>query len=168
MSITNCVSRRYSRARRGNQARLKPCRIVVLGIAATLFLAASEPLGDDAKVPLRLFVHETDYEGPPPLDAAVEVDLPPEALKEAAPKYPSAEAAAGVEGEVWMKVLVSQGGGVYGAVVHRSSGFSRLDEAAVKAAVRNLYKPAIKDMRPIAVWVDYKVSFKLPRIEAKD
>ncbi len=167
MPITDTASRGQSKAKRETQARLNVGQLVLLGVTVVLLLAASTLSGDDGEASLPLFVYESRYEGAPPLDAVIEVDRAPEALKEATPKYPSAEAAAGVEGEVWMKVLVDQTGWVYGAVVHESSGFSRFDVAAVRAAVQNIYKPAIKDHRPVAVWVDYKVSFKLPRLEAK-
>lgn len=100
------------------------------------------------------------YEGPPPLDAFVRADLVPVPLKEAAPVYPGQEQADGVGGIVWMKVLVAKTGSVLGAVVHKSSGSEPLDRAALEAAVKNVYKPAVQNGQPVAMWISYKVTFE--------
>ena len=43
----------------------------------------------------------------------------------------------------------------------KSSGHKPFDKSAVKAAYKNLFKPAIKDGKPIKLWVTYKVDFLL-------
>ena len=42
-----------------------------------------------------------------------------------------------------------------------SSGAPSLDEAAVKAARNTVFKPAIKDGKPVSVWVTFKIKFAL-------
>ena len=43
----------------------------------------------------------------------------------------------------------------------KSSGNKPFDKSAVKAAYKNLFKSAIKDGKPIKLWVTYKVDFLL-------
>jgi TonB family protein len=46
--------------------------------------------------------------------------------------------------------------------VAKSSGSNvGFDEAAVEAALQCIYKPAIQNGQPVAVWVTYPVEFKL-------
>ena len=42
-----------------------------------------------------------------------------------------------------------------------SSGVASLDDAAVKAAFKNRFKPGIQNGRPIACWVSYTVDFDI-------
>ena len=64
-------------------------------------------------------------------------------------------------GLVWVKALVDKEGNVRQAMVLKSSGTQAFDDAAVAAAYKNKFKPGIQNGRPVAVWVSYKVEFKL-------
>jgi protein TonB len=97
----------------------------------------------------------------PPPDGFVPREIEPELIYQAQPEYPRIARLAGVEGVVWMKVLVGTDGIVLDARVAKSSGAVSLDEAATAAAYKNRFSPAIQNGRPVAVWVTYRVEFVL-------
>jgi TonB family protein len=62
---------------------------------------------------------------------------------------------------VWVKALIDKTGSVRRAMVVKTSGTSSLDDAAVKAAYNNKFKPGIQNGQPVHVWVTYKVEFNI-------
>jgi len=98
----------------------------------------------------------------PAPDEFVPVEIPAEMIYEEAPEYPRLAKQASMEAVVWVKALVDKNGGVVKAMVYKSSGSKAgFDEAAVAAAYKCKYKPAIQNGRPVAVWVAYQVEFTL-------
>jgi len=93
----------------------------------------------------------------------VAVEVFPEFVYRAAPEYPRLARRAGLTGSVAVKVLVDEDGKVLKAIVARSSGIAALDEAAIDAGYRNVFKPGIQNGRPVKVWVSYEVEFRLDR-----
>lgn len=78
------------------------------------------------------------------------------------PVYPELAERAGIEGRVWVKVLVDEQGFVRQAVIAKASGTSAgFEEAALAAAMNNRYRPALQNGRPVMVWLTYKVDFEL-------
>ena len=77
------------------------------------------------------------------------------------PKYPLDAKHAGITGMVWIKALVDKEGKVRQAIVGTSSGYASLDAAAVAAAYHNRYIPGYQNGRPVALWIKYKVDFRL-------
>lgn len=71
-----------------------------------------------------------------PVDSPLEPEERPDA------RYPESAAAAGVTGKVRLKVIVDPRGQVEDALVVRSSGDDRLDQAAEEAVRRWRYRPA--------------------------
>jgi len=97
----------------------------------------------------------------PSMTEFIAVEIVPEMVHEVKPKYPRLAKQAGLEGIVWIKALVGKRGNVLDAVVFKSSGTQALDEAALKVAPQNKFKPAIQNGRPVAVWVTYRVVYTL-------
>ena len=97
----------------------------------------------------------------PEINDFVYAESPAEFVTTVQPDYPRFAEAAGIEGDVWIKALVSREGKVLEAVVVTSSGSDALDEAARVAAFRNAFKPALQNGVPVAIWVTYKVEFEL-------
>lgn len=97
----------------------------------------------------------------PEIDEIVFVEREPELIYSVSPEYPRLAKLAGVEGRVIMKALVGKEGDVLEAVVFVGSGNALLDEAALAVAGKYKYRPAIQNDRPTAIWVTYKVEFKL-------
>jgi len=77
------------------------------------------------------------------------------------PIYPRLAEQAGLEGTVKIKALVGNDGSVLDAIISTTSGTPAFDEAARAAAPRCRFKPAVRDGRPVCMWVTYIVNFKL-------
>jgi periplasmic protein TonB len=95
----------------------------------------------------------------PPGGLAGEVDAPdspPEPIARPTARYPEEAAAEGVTGSVRLKVIVGRRGWVEDAVVIRSSGDNRLDQAAEAAVRRWRYRPARREGRVVTA-VDYAI-----------
>jgi TonB family protein len=97
----------------------------------------------------------------PEMDEFVPVEVIAEMIHYETPRYPREAEQANATGTVWVKSLVGRDGSVLDATVYRSSGNRYLDEAAVAAAPGCRFKPAIQGGKPVAMWVTYKVEFKL-------
>ena len=95
------------------------------------------------------------------ITGAADLDRYPEMIFEAPPVYPLLAVNSGVEGVVWVRAKVSEKGEVLEAAVSVSSGFSYLDEAALKAAMKCRYRPGLQQGEPVTCWVTYKVDFNL-------
>ena len=92
----------------------------------------------------------------------VPYDELPVPLNEVTYEYPPLAKQAGIEGTVWIKALVDKNGNVRDVVILKASGSSAGFEDIAKAgAFKVKYKPAISNKQPVAVWVSYKVEFKL-------
>jgi protein TonB len=76
--------------------------------------------------------------------------------------YPPASRRANEEGVSTIRVCVTPEGRSSGtATVTKTSGHSRLDEAAVKWAQRARYKPATEDGKPVEDCTQFNVRFRL-------
>ena len=91
----------------------------------------------------------------------VKVGRQPEAIRMVEPVYPEAEEKAGKKGTVWVRALVSSTGKVAKAEVAKSSGIEAFDKAAIEAAYKCTYKPAVQEGEKVSVWITYKVHFSL-------
>lgn len=78
------------------------------------------------------------------------------------PEYPPASRRAGEAGTVVLRIFVLENGRVREAQVAQSSGFPRLDEAAVREATRAWrFIPGTQDGQPAGMWYEIKVTFRL-------
>ena len=76
--------------------------------------------------------------------------------------YPPIAQRAGIQGAVWVKALVDKEGTVRDVVIEKGSDANAgFEEAAIDAAKKTVWKPAIANGQPTAVWVTYKVEFVL-------
>lgn len=107
----------------------------------------------------------TDFGSPidviPPPDSFIPVEKEPVMIYEEIPEYPRLARKIGLEGRIWVKALVDLDGTVMQAMVAKPSEMPMLEEAAVKAAYKNRFTPAIQNGRPVRVWVTYSVHFSL-------
>ncbi len=98
-----------------------------------------------------------------PSELEVETILPVLIYSEE-PDYPDLAFLTEVTGSVLIEALVDEKGKVLQARVGQASGTNAgFDTAAVNAALKNRYKPAIQNGRPVATWVAYWVEFKIKR-----
>ncbi len=102
---------------------------------------------------------------PPPVakagvKKAPEID--PKFKRRFQPEYPPTSRRLGEEGSVVLQVLVATDGSVKDGKVQTSSGFPRLDEAALKHALRAWrFTPGTEDGTPVQTWHSVKVTFKI-------
>lgn len=98
----------------------------------------------------------------PPLGTFIPCEELPVQIRQVDPEYPPLAARAGIEGWVWINVLIDREGKVRNVTVEKSSGKNAgFEEAAIDAAYKTVWKPAIANGQPTAIWVTYKVVFKL-------
>jgi len=105
---------------------------------------------------------------PPPVAAPAHqtVRSPPSTQGKGAritqPEYPPASRRAGEAGTVTLQVFVKEDGRAGEVKIARSSGFDKLDEAAVKEVQRSWrFVPGKEDGKPVAMWHTFAVTFRL-------
>jgi protein TonB len=78
------------------------------------------------------------------------------------PEYPPSSRRAGEAGTVILEVYVLENGRVGEAKVKQSSGYPRLDEAAVREVKRSWrLVPGTENGKPVPMWGQFAVTFKL-------
>ncbi len=114
--------------------------------------------GSDAE--LIIEIPEEDYIPSP--DEFIPVEEQPVQIYEEIPDYPRLAREGGFTGYVIVQAFVDKNGEVKKAQAVKSNrpnmGF---EDAAVKAAYKCQYRPAIQNGNPIGVWISYRVDFKL-------
>ncbi len=89
----------------------------------------------------------------------VYVEELPEAVTRVPPQYPDIAREAGVDGTVQVQALVGKDGHVKDVRVMKS--IPMLDAAATSAVKQWVFKPALSNNKPVAVWVAVPVKFSL-------
>lgn len=104
---------------------------------------------------------------PAPVEAAPAPIVPPNFvaayLDNPAPIYPAPSRKLREQGRVLLRVQVTADGRAESVAVERSSGFERLDQAAIDAVRRWKFIPARQGEQPIAAPVIVPVTFELDR-----
>jgi len=77
------------------------------------------------------------------------------------PEYPSASRRNEEEGTVQLRFLIGPEGNVLESQVEKSSGFTRLDEAARSALSRCQFKPGTLNGKPEQSWASMKYTWRL-------
>jgi TonB family protein len=95
-------------------------------------------------------------------DSAV-FDTPPIPAKNATPYYPIEAQQRNITGKFLVKVLVDSKGKVKNVIVFPDEGEDNqmFVKSAIDAARRSKWKPATKNGKPVAVWIMYKIEYKL-------
>ena len=124
----------------------------------------NDPDGEWVAIPFRFRLKDVktlDEEGTdnPPADF-VQYDVEPKVITQAQPAYPESAMKAGAEGTVYLKVWVSKTGKVKKGVVLKSDN-SVFDQAAKDACMKWAFTPALKDGKPVDVWVAIPFRFRL-------
>jgi len=101
-----------------------------------------------------------------PAEKAAGVRVPPSTQGKGAkitqPEYPPASRRAGEAGTVTLQVFVQENGRAGEVKIAKSSGFEKLDEAAVKEVQRNWrFVPGKEDGKPVSMWHTFQVTFRL-------
>lgn len=122
-------------------------------------------VADSARVEKLNSVSEIKNEAEPATPAK---DLPVEPpkfgaayLNNPAPDYPAPSRRFGEQGTVLLRVLVSTGGQAESVQIEISSGYNRLDQAAIKAVKMWSFIPAKSNNQPLSAYVLVPVKFSL-------
>ena len=98
---------------------------------------------------------------------AVSTPAPPktisgvEYIQRPAPQYPPMSKRMREEGKVMLRILVNEKGRPEKVEIQKSSGFSRLDDAARQAALGAVFKPYMEDGRPVSVYAIVPINFSI-------
>lgn len=82
-------------------------------------------------------------------------------LHNPAPAYPSISRRLGEQGRVLIRALINPNGNVKHASLRRSSGFGRLDQAALESVKQWRFVPAQRGGQAVEAWVVVPVTFAL-------
>lgn len=86
----------------------------------------------------------------------------PKALKTTLPEYPNASKRLGEEGVTGLRLFVTAEGKITDVQLDSSSGYARLDDAAVKHVLRNwAYTACTENGKAVACWFTTKLRWKL-------
>ncbi|MFA6437765.1 MAG: energy transducer TonB [Bacteriovoracaceae bacterium] len=97
----------------------------------------------------------------PGMNDFVPVEKIPQVISAQKPLYPEIARRSGMEGSVWVKILVDKTGKARKVVVIKESGGGIFNEEAIKAAWKYQFTPAIMNSGPVQVWVAIKFNFRL-------
>jgi len=97
----------------------------------------------------------------PEAEAFYAFDSPPEAIRSVEPKYPERAREAEAEGDVLVEVIIDENGRVVSARVIDSDTIGALEDAAVEAAYKFLFRPARQGDVPVRCRVVIPFSFTL-------
>ena len=101
----------------------------------------------------------------PAAPASIPAVIPPSFnaayLQNPPPAYPAASRRQGQQGKVVLRVFVNTAGASDKVEVRSSSGFDRLDDAALEAVKRWRFVPARQGETPVAAWVLVPITFTL-------
>jgi periplasmic protein TonB len=92
---------------------------------------------------------------PRTITSGVEYIQPPDV------KYPAISKRMGEEGKSIIRVLINEKGRAERVEVQKSSGSSRLDDAAKQAVMRALFKPYMEDGKALPVFAIVPINFQL-------
>lgn len=106
----------------------------------------------------------TAIASPAPPPAPPRVELPSsdaDYLQNPRPPYPALSRRMGEQGQVLVRVLIGADGRALQAEVHRSSGYERLDQAALQTVLKWRYLPGKRGGVPEAMWFNVPLNFVL-------
>jgi protein TonB len=102
-----------------------------------------------------------EVETPPPFGTYVYTEVLPEPVTEIQPAYPAFAQSAGVQGLVLVHVLVGKDGRVMDARLDAKKHEPLLDAAALEAARKWVFTPALSNGHAVMVWATIPFRFKL-------
>jgi len=135
----------------GSQAQRDPSR----------FFDKRPPIIEIEKDPVGTGTEEPLYVGGEEIIVVEEPLTRARVLSSPEPTYPLVSRARDEEGTVFVRVMISPYGIATDVQLERSSGYSRLDEAAIKAVKGWRFAPAKRGSQAIATWVTVPVKFVL-------
>lgn len=118
--------------------------------------ALGNDIGGQAQITQDIKIESED----PGMDTFVAVEKYPEMVVSVKPEYPEIAKRAGITGRVFVKVLVDKEGKPKRAVVIKTDS-DLFNDAAIAAAMKSAFTPALQNNHPIAVWIVLPYKFQL-------
>ena len=84
-------------------------------------------------------------------------------LEPLALEYPRLSKRLAESGRVVIRVFIDEAGVAHTTQLNKSSGFSRLDDAALAAVQKARFKPYTENGRPVSGWAYIPIEFELER-----
>ncbi len=122
--------------------------------------ALTEDIGAGAQITQDIKIEQKTEDDDPDINAFIPVEKLPEVVTPVAPEYPEIARRAGVTGKVFVKVLVDKSGKPKKAVILKSDS-EIFNDAAIAAAMKTAFTPALQNNHPITVWVVLPYRFTL-------
>jgi protein TonB len=79
------------------------------------------------------------------------------------PPYPPQSKRLGEEGATLLRLFIEPDGRVGDVQLGQSSGFPRLDEAALRQAKRWRFVPGTENDKPVGMWMEFRVVWKITK-----
>ena len=127
-------------------------------------VAAPTPPGPLPPIAAPVVASEAPAAGPPLASAGLSVELPSsdaQYLQNPKPTYPPTSRRLGEQGTVLVQVLIGVDGNAQKAEIKKSSGFLRLDQAALATVLKWRYVPGKRAGVAEAMWFTVPISFAL-------
>ncbi len=121
--------------------------------------ALGNDIGAGAQITQDIKIEQPKDEDPD-MNAFVAVEKFPEMVVPGRPDYPEIAKRAGITGKVLVKVLIDKEGRPKKAVVIKSDS-ELFNQAAIGAAMKSAFTPALQNNHPIAVWIVLPYRFTL-------
>lgn len=123
-------------------------------------IAPEDPVIPVAQVPIPPSQNATEATATPPAQPpAVAQSL--KVSRRVDPTYPPSARRAGEEGSVQLRILVDERGLPGEVQITKSSGFARLDQAAIEAVRRWRFVAATHGSQPVVAWTQVAITFRL-------
>jgi protein TonB len=113
-----------------------------------------------AQITQDIKIEQNQNSDEPDMNAFTAVEKYPEMVVSVKPEYPEIAKRAGITGKVYVKVLVDKEGRPKKAVVVKSDS-ELFNQAAIEAAMKSAFTPALQNNHPIAVWIVLPYRFTL-------
>lgn len=110
----------------------------------------------------KAFVDESLIDPEPSPTVFLDVERFPQMIKKVNPEYPPLALKTGIEGNVVVQILVDANGKVRKARVEKSD-CQIFENAAIDAAMRTTFIPALMNGHPVMVWMTIPFKFRLSR-----
>lgn len=124
--------------------------------------AVQTPIITDGNLPGISIEQDIQIEDDPDPSAFIPVEKQPVPVKQVQPEYPEIARRAGVEGTVWVKILVDKDGKAKKAIIMKSDA-EVFNEPALQAALQFVFTPAMMNNGPVAVWAAVPFRFRLSK-----
>jgi TonB family protein len=151
--VVNAVARTSLAKRRIKVPKYKPTELALTELDIPEPELGSIDIGPDVPV-------DQGPSGPGSPDGQARVRRP-ELLMLVPPIYPKDAEKKKIQGTVNLRIHVTTLGTVDQVEIINSSGLESMDKAAVKAAQKTRFRPAIKDGQRVPMWISYPIQFAL-------